>query len=147
MLDSALLVSASLDDLIKDLHVGKCKEGLSTRQIFPKTFQYICEQKQFSVDQFEMVATEKISQPFEAVTGFAFLKETRSVPPKEAFISRLKGETDINDPGFQKNYDSFKKVWINLNIRSLAEFFEIYASTGLLISFFFHFSPIFSSFY
>ena len=65
--------------------------------------------------------------PYEYMNSFEKFEE-RSLPPKEAFYSKLKKE-DITD----EDYEHAKKVWQEFDCETLGDFHDVYLATDTLL--------------
>ena len=130
--DSCLMLSNSLDAITNDLHSIATKLNIEKKEIFPRTYDYMINQKGYSLQQFEHVVKAKLIQPFEHIDSYKFLIETKEPPPIESFFSRLRGETKITNE-LQKNYDVFKDTWTKFSFTSLLPLLSMYASLDVTL--------------
>ena len=130
--DSCLMLSNSLGAITNDLYSITTKKNIEKKQMFPRTYDYMINQKGYSLLQFEHVVKAKLIQPFEHIDSYKFLIETKEPPPIESFFSRLKGETKITDE-LKQNYDVFKDTWSKFSCTSLLTLLTLYAALDVTI--------------
>ena len=118
-IDSLSQLSFSLGKLVDDLW---CCSKANERQKTFKTTHDLMTNLGYNQEQFELVITQKLQMPFEAIKSLNYLLSTKRVPPKQDFKSVLKGEQEISD----HDYETFKNIWESLNISNLFEIFVLY---------------------
>jgi len=112
--DSLQFLNASLDSLVKVL----AKSG---DKAFKHTLRHFPDQSKFS-----MVCRKGVYM-YEYMTGVEKFTET-SLPPKEAFFSKLTGE-EISDA----EYAHAQSVWSIFGMRSIREYHDLYLTTDVLL--------------
>ena len=110
-IDSYRFTLASLDDLIKSLSSDQCK---NLKKFYPN-------ERQFNL------LRRKGNYPYDWVDTINKLGET-SLPPKDAFYSRLKDEK-IKD----EDYKHAKEVWDEFGMSTFREYHELYNKTDVLL--------------
>jgi len=109
-IDSYRFMLASLDDLTKSLSSDQCK---NLKKFYPN-------EKQFNL------LRRKRRYPYDWVDSIDKLAET-SLPSKDAFYSRLKGE-GITD----EDYKHAREVWDEFETKTFREYHELYNKTDVL---------------
>jgi len=110
-IDSFRFMSSSLDDLLKNLN----KDQLQIlKEFFPVE------------SEFNLVMRKGIF-PYDYVDSITKLAET-SLPPKDVFYSRLKGE-GITD----EDYKYATKVWKEFKMKTFREYLELYNKVDVLL--------------
>ena len=155
--DSLLMVPGSLDSLMQDMKEASVNVNKDLPTIFPNTYNYIVNQLKFSPHQFNVIAQGKCPQPFEQISSFEYLKNTKEIPPKKAFFSHLKGDSIENKESIStEEYTRFCTIWNELHINTLLELLVVYAgidsavTADILIFYFdhlYHVTNIYPAYY
>jgi len=101
----------SLDALIRNLDTENCKH---LNKFYPEESQFI-------------LLKRKGVYPYDYVVSVDQLEE-KSLPPKEAFYSKL-NEEDITD----QDYEHAKTVWKKIGIKTVREYQELYNISDALL--------------
>ena len=143
-LDSYNHIAFPLDTIVRDLNECSIVQNIPLNEIFKNTYRMV-QNEGYSEGDFNFLVSQKMKMPFERVSGFRYLIETKDVPPKSHFRSRL----NFNDePISTSEYDTFCEAWRKLRINNLYELFNIYLKLDtnfLLDSMLFHFQRTFNS--
>ena len=143
--DSLLMLPGSLDSLMQDMKDASVNTNKDLSTVFPNTYNFIVNQLEFSPQQFKVITQGKCPQPFEQISSFEYLQNTKTIPPKEAFFSHLKGDDIENKESISTlEYDRFCTIWNELNINTMLEILGVYAgvdctmTTDILLFYFEH---------
>jgi hypothetical protein len=116
-IDSFLFLGASLDTLSRNLKTGitggtECFKHLNSH---------------FSPDQAHDLH-QKMCFPYEFVTEFSVLNDTKQLPDRSCFYSALTN-TNIS----QEDYMRAKRVWNSHDCQTLGDFQDVYVTTDVLL--------------
>ena len=89
-------------------------------------YQFVNFKKYYSGNQFSLFLRKGV-YPYDYVDCLQKLDET-SLPPKEAFFSKLTGE-DITDEDYQHAHT----VWKEVNIESMKDYHKLYNLADVLL--------------
>ena len=126
-LDSCLVVPASLSAMVDDLHIAREKEGISLKDMFPRTYSFA--QTQHLSDIMFSCLLRKIPMPFELISSFEQLTSITSPPKPEQFASFLKGTTTIT----QEEMAVFTDTWNTLGVSNLLEMYFYYGCADVTL--------------
>ena len=122
--DSISLIGFGLGRIIEDLKQTAIKTNTSQSTMFPSVYSFL-ESLGLDLASQSLVASKKISFPFEKINSFAYLRNCTSVPPLEHFSSLLRGD----ETGNLNEYTNFTEVWRALNAENMLDMFHIYIGT------------------
>ena len=132
-IDSALMITASLDMMLQDvrsIHQGKKNLQL----VFPRTHHFITSQMGYQEEVFTAVLNKKIPQPFEMIDSLKYALDMKKPPPISHFFSRLQGDSLTGKPGItQQHYDDFVDIWKKIRAQSYFDVLALYSGSDSAI--------------
>ena len=132
--DSYNFVSTSLDKMVASVKSKVGTEGCSPEQVFPHTLGFF--RRRYPVDHYPRLTTDTLhrlllqkgTMPYEYITSDQVLTET-SLPPKEAWVSRLKHGEGITD----QEYELAQAMWDCFEMKSLRDYVHVYCLLDTLL--------------
>ena len=117
-IDSLHFLSASLDELVKDLSTGMhefkiLKENLIHRHLAKNELELI---------------SRKGFYPYEWTTSLKLLQETKIFPDRNSFFSVLRGQTIS-----EEDWKHAKRVYDTFQCRNMEDYMELYLRTDVLL--------------
>ena len=119
--DSLMLIAQPLDKLITSAHEAANKEKIPIAKVFASS-KLFCDKKGYSEELFKTFISCKIPCPYELAKSYEFMKNFTQMPQKHHFASILRDTHAASD----EQYQIFAKMWTDLGITNLLEFFIIY---------------------
>ena len=119
--DSLSIIGYPIARMVQDLQDTAKKLLIPTKTMFPSVYAFL-ESLGLNQQSQELIASTKLSFPFEKIKSFSYLKECTVIPPIEDFSSLLRDTTT----GITSEYENFGKVWRALNAKNMLDMFHVY---------------------
>ena len=130
--DSALMITASLDNMLQDVRTIHQDKNLTL--VFPRTHHFVTSQMRYSEEVFLSVLCKKIPQPFEMIDSLKYALDMKNPPPISHFYSRLAGDEIKGKPGIsQQSYRDFVDIWNKINANNYFDVLVLYSGCDAAI--------------
>ena len=127
-IDSLLHFASSLGNCVDDLHNVASQENIPLEKMFSSVYDFSINHCKYTYSQFLALVKGKLHFPFNFATDLQTLKETTSVPSREAFSDQLSDNQQIP----LSQYQHFISLWDTLQFKSLLECLWIYNQADTL---------------
>ena len=119
--DSLMIIPAPLAKIISNVNSACQKEAIPLAQVFTASKAF-CDSKGYNEEQFETFVSGKCPTPYELARSYEEMVNWTSIPLRSDFASILRGTSQATE----SEYLVFEKVWNQLKIKNLLEYFLTY---------------------
>ena len=126
LFDSALMITASLDNMLQD--VRSIHQNKNLQLVFPRTHHFVTSQMGYQEEVFLSVLNKKIPQPFEMIDSLKYALDMKNPPPIAHFFSRLSGDELNGKPSIsQQSYNDFVDIWKQIDAKNYFDILALYS--------------------